>query len=98
MTDTAAHDADSVARSVFSGLVPQTQPELVDPRRAHLRAKVNKGVLSTVPIILVGSMAAMTLNLTGPIEPASAKPPLKPRGATTELGKTIREAMAAAKA
>jgi len=40
----------------------------------------------------------MTLNLTGPIEPASAKPPLKPRGATAELGKTIREAMAAATA
>lgn len=96
MTDTAAHDADSVARSVFSGLVPQPQSELVDPRRAELRAKVNKGVFSTVPIVLVGSLAAMTLNLTGPIEPASAKPPLKPRGATAELGKTIREAMAAA--
>lgn len=96
MTDTAAQGESTSARSVFAGLTPHAPQPLVDPRRADLRAKVNKGVFSTVPIILVGSLAAMTLNLTGPVEPASAKPPLKPRGATAELGKTIREAMAAA--
>ncbi|MBC7591478.1 MAG: LysM peptidoglycan-binding domain-containing protein [Salinibacterium sp.] len=41
-------------------------------------------------------MAAMTLNLTGPVEAADARPTLKPRGSAMELGKTIREAMAAA--
>lgn len=96
MTDTAAHNMGSIARSVFAGLVPQAGPETVDARRSAVRAKVQKGVFTTVPILLVGSMAAMTLNLTGPVEPVSAKPPLKPRGVTAELGKTIREAMAAA--
>jgi LysM repeat protein len=41
-------------------------------------------------------MAAMTLNLTGPVEAAEASPALKGRGSAMELGKTIREAMAAA--
>ncbi|WP_434056606.1 LysM peptidoglycan-binding domain-containing protein [Antiquaquibacter soli] len=49
-----------------------------------------------MPIILVGSMAAMTLNLTGSVEPVAAKPPLKPRGATAQLGASIKDAVAAA--
>jgi LysM repeat protein len=97
MTDTAAHDAENVARSVFAGLVPNlpVEPESERPRGID-RSRIAKGVFTTVPIILVGSMAAMTLNLTGPVDASSAKPPLKPRGATSDLGKTIREAMASA--
>jgi LysM repeat protein len=96
MSDIAAHDAESVARSVFAGLVPSTAIQKDAARQRHLeRSRLARGVFNSVPIILVGSMAAMTLNLTGPVEPVNAKPPLKPRGATSELGKTIREAMAA---
>jgi len=51
--------------------------------------------MSTLPIVLAGSMA-MSMNLTGPIDTADAKPPAKPRSSPTELGKTIREAFAAA--
>ncbi|MCU1439401.1 MAG: LysM peptidoglycan-binding protein [Rhodoglobus sp.] len=96
MSDIAAHDAESVARSVFAGLVPTTAIQEDAARQRHLeRSRIARGVFNSVPIILVGSMAAMTLNLTGPVEAVNAKPPLKPRGATSDLGKTIREAMAA---
>jgi len=91
MTDTAAHDADNDARSVFAGLVPTLHPHEV----ARDRSRIGRGAFATVPILLVGSLAAMTLNLTGPAESADAKP-LKPRGATSEIGTTIRNAVAAA--
>ncbi len=39
---------------------------------------------------------ALTLNLTGPVSPADARPALKHRASAVELGKTIREAMSAA--
>jgi LysM repeat protein len=55
-------------------------------------------VFSTVPIVLVGSLAAMTLNIVAPANSASAKPAPKPRGSTSEPGKTVREAIAAARA
>ncbi|CAN5375023.1 hypothetical protein BH10ACT7_BH10ACT7_02570 [soil metagenome] len=90
MTDTADH-ASGAARSVFAGMVPNVQPEEA-PRD---RSRVAKGVFSTVPILLVGSMAAMTLNLTGPVEHANAKP-IKPKGVASELGKTIRGVVSAA--
>ena len=90
MTDTAHHDGGD-ARSVFAGMVPNIQHTEV----AKDRSRVAKGVFSTVPILLVGSMAAMTLNLTGPVEPANAKP-VKPKGAASELGRTIRGAVTAA--
>lgn len=88
MTDTRNH-TDGTARSVFAGLTPS-------PAAPIERSHHSKSMFATGSVLLVGSMAAMTLNLTGPIEPAEAKQPLKPRGATSELGKTIREAMAAA--
>ncbi|CAN5119957.1 hypothetical protein BH11ACT4_BH11ACT4_17090 [soil metagenome] len=79
-------DTDDVARSVFAGLVPRV-PVTHEPPRAVMpdrdRSRLAKSMFSTVPIILVGSMAAMTLNLTGPVEQANAKP-VKPRGSATE--------------
>lgn len=94
MTETAAHDAHSVARTVFAGLTPRV-PASVDesPRET---GRIARGALATVPIVLVGSMAAMALNLTSTAEPANARPALKPRAATSELGRTVREAIAAA--
>lgn len=88
MDDTTARDVEAVTHHVFQGLVPELAAPV--PERAH------RAMRTTVPILLVGSVAAMTLNLTGAVEPASAKPPVKPRGATAQLGMTIKQAVAAA--
>lgn len=91
MTDTA-HRTGEAARSVFEGLTANA-PEEEAPRRLR-DSRAARSVFSTVPIVLVGSMAAF--GLTAPIDAAQAKAPLKPRGATSELGKSIRDAVAAA--
>ena len=96
MDDTARGDANETARSVFAGLVPTTAELESTNRLSDAVAKGTKGLLATVPIVLVGSMAAFTLNLAGPIAPANARPTVKPRGAVAELGKTLRDAMASA--
>lgn len=54
-----------------------------------------KSMLNTIPIVLVGSMA-LSLNLTGPIQPVSAKRTDKPKTTPSELGKTIRDAFSLA--
>src|SRR4051812_8701993 len=82
-------DADRVARSVFAGLVP-TVPLTVDPapRPAGERSSLSKGLFATLPIVLVGSMAAMTINLAGAVEPANAKP-AKPKGMAGQSGRKL---------
>jgi LysM repeat protein len=85
-------DAES-ARTVFAGLVPNVPLE--EPTD---RGRVARGVRHTVPILLVGSMAATMLNVTGPIESAQAKRLPGPKAAATDPGKTVREAIAAANA
>ncbi|MEO7123433.1 MAG: LysM peptidoglycan-binding domain-containing protein [Lacisediminihabitans sp.] len=55
--------------------------------------RIVKGMLNTIPIVLVGSMA-LSLNLTGPIQPANVKRADKPKTTPSELAKTIREAFA----
>src|SRR5450830_1867894 len=59
------------------------------------RSRMNKNLMATVPIVLVGSMA-MTMALTGPIDTTYAKRAEKPKSSPSEFGKTIREAFAAA--
>ena len=98
---------DNVARLVFAGLKP-TSHALAPPaprsptgrskagRNKAGRSAAAQTAFTTGSVLLVGSMAAMTLNLTGPVDAADARPVLKTRGAAMELGKTIREAMAAA--
>ncbi len=63
----------------------------VAPKRA---GRVAKGVFQTLPILLAGSMA-MSLNLTGPIEPGGIKRADKPKDSNSELRKAVRDAMAA---
>ena len=88
---------DGVARAVFAGLTPAAQARITAaPRQGAGRSKVAQSAFTTGSVLLVGSLAAMTLNLTGPAAAADARPILKPRGSAMELGKTIREAMAAA--
>lgn len=75
---------------MFAGLVPS----IAESPFARRRRSPKKAVFSTVPIILVGSLAAMTLNLTGSVEPVNAKPKPLPASAN----KAIRGAVAAATA
>ncbi len=92
--DDAQH-ARSVALSVFAGLAPR-EPETHDepPSGLSPRGRVAKGMFATGSVILAGSMAAM--GLTGPVSAAETRPAPKPRGATVELGKTLRMAAVAA--
>lgn len=69
--------------------------------------RLTRSLFSTIPIVVAGSMA-MSMNLTGPVVPADAEQPERdaasPRHSSvrqaspTQLGKTIREALAAAHA
>lgn len=56
------------------------------------RGRLIKGVLNTIPIVLVGSMA-LSMNLTGPIQSTTPKRTDKPRATPSELGKAIRGAI-----
>lgn len=96
MTD-LPNSAGGIARSVFAGLTPSIQASLAStPRRQPKRGRVAQGAFTTGSVLLVGSMAAVTLNLTGPVAPAEARPLLAPRNAAVEFGKTVRDAVAAA--
>ncbi|MBH0128873.1 LysM peptidoglycan-binding domain-containing protein [Salinibacterium sp. NK8237] len=46
--------------------------------------------MNTVPVLLVGSLAAATFNLTGPVEPVNAKTPDDPRLSTERATKPAR--------
>ena len=62
------------------------------------RSRLGKNLLATLPIVLVGSMA-MSMNLTGPLDTAVQKRPPKDKASTpSQLGTTIREALATASA
>ena len=82
------------ARSVFAGLVPNIPLE----HDRHDHGRFARGVRHTVPILLVGSMAATMLNVTGPIEPAHAKRQPNPKASASGIGTTVKQAIAAANA
>jgi LysM repeat protein len=58
------------------------------------RNRIVKGMLNTIPIVLVGTLA-MSLNVTTPID-SSTKRVDKPKSTPSELGKSIRNAFASA--
>ena len=58
------------------------------------QGKLFRGLLNTIPIVLVGTMA-MTLNVTGPMHSSDLRRE-KPRSTPSELGKSIRDAFSAA--
>lgn len=76
MTNTAEHGPRHIAPKAS---VPKGSARLV------------RGVLNTIPIVLVGSMA-LGLNLTGPLQATGVKRADKPKTTPSELGKTIRDA------
>ena len=63
-------------------------------RRQGSQGKFVRGLLNTIPIVLVGTMA-MTLNVTGPVHSSDLRRE-KPRSTPSELGKSIRDAFTAA--
>lgn len=67
------------------------------PRHAAPKApsRAAKGLLSTIPIVVAGSMA-MTMGLTGPIAPVAPKKAEKPRTSPSELARTVRDALSIA--
>lgn len=62
---------------------------------ARERSRLGRGLLNTLPIVIVGSMA-VGLGMTGPIHPTEHRRADKPKAAASELGKSIREAFQAA--
>jgi len=58
-------------------------------------AMIKKGLFNTIPIVLAGSMA-MSMNFPAPAASVEAKKPGADRATPSELGKNIREALAAA--
>ncbi len=65
-----------------------SEPRHVAPRAASRAAK---GLLTTIPIVVAGSMA-MTMGITGPIEPLAPKKAEKPRTSPSELARSVRDA------
>lgn len=63
------------------------------------RGRVARSIFSTMPILLVGSIAIATMNLTGALDnPGSRRPHGGQKSDTSDLGKTIKEALARASA
>jgi LysM repeat protein len=59
------------------------------------RGRLSRGLANTIPIVLVGSMA-MSLNVTGPIQPVDARRVDKAKSTPSELTRSIRSAFTAA--
>jgi LysM repeat protein len=102
MSETSERDA--LTTSPFAGLVPsrvRLEAERAGSAR-HLavrettrdHSRVTKGLLGTVPVLLVGSIALATLNLT-PTDGASATPK-RPhdKSDTSDLGAVVKAALA----
>jgi LysM repeat protein len=66
-----------------------------ETRSTRASRRFAKGMFTTIPIVLAGSMA-ISMNITGPIEQATAKRLDKPKITPSELGKTIRDAFGSA--
>lgn len=89
MTNFTMDDTDGVAYTVFAGMVPAHSPDSAERARrlSQQRARTRRSLMNTVPVILVGSLAAATFNLTGPVEPVNAKTPDDPRLSTERAAK-----------
>jgi LysM repeat protein len=78
------------AHRVFAGLVPAQQPS------AGRENRVSRSLLNTVPIVLAGSVAAVSINLSAPVENAPEERPQNTVKAASQLGKQIKQALVSA--
>jgi len=73
MSHNFEHNTQTTVGTALSGLTP-TPSAFVRPAAARDQSKLSKTMLATMPILVVGSLA-LSINLTGPIEPVEAKSP-----------------------
>ena len=102
MTDTSERNS---VPAPLAGLTPtrlstdsaiRARHAIVQQRNAWERSKLIKGMFTTVPIVLVGTMAVAGMNLTGAIDTVDAKP--KPKTHHTDVDTAIGTAFAKATA
>ncbi len=94
MSDTT--DRGGFARQVFSGMVPSSNARHRFEHDVPFRStRLGKGVMATVPVVLAGAMT-VSMNLTGPLDSASAATKQRPTKAKSELGKALREIITSA--
>lgn len=78
-----ASDSTDRAREVFKGLTPRridgsAAPAVAAADRASYARRARSTAFTAVPVVLTGAIA-LSLGLTGPIEPAHARKPLSPK-------------------
>lgn len=91
----ASDSTDPRARAVFGGLSPRSlaletaagAPRPAAAARADRARRARSTAFTTVPVMLTGAIA-LSIGLTGPVEPAHARKPLppKPEQSPTPLG------------
>ncbi len=82
------------ARSVFAGLTPSDVARAANEvAEGENRRRMRQGVMSTMPIMLAGAMT-VSMNLTGPVETASAaqKRPSAPKSELSDAARAERAA------
>lgn len=89
-------DRGGFARQVFSGMVPSSHGRhLSEPDVPFRSTRLGRGVMATVPVMLAGAMT-VSMNLTGPLDSASAVTKQRPTKAKSELGKALKEVITSA--
>jgi LysM repeat protein len=58
-------------------------------------SRLAKSLFSTMPVVLVGSLAIASMNMTGPIDTSALKRPNHPDADSANLGTSLRDAYAA---
>lgn len=89
-------DSGAVARAVFAGLTP-TAPAHREDRDSEARRRarheaMSKKLMTTMPIVLAGAMT-VSMNLTGPLDAASAAPkrPATPKSQLSAAAKAAKD-------
>jgi LysM repeat protein len=102
MTEISERNAQPLP-SPLAGLKPSRLRGDSEMPGSRDRSRLSRSMLSTVPIVLVGSMAVASLGLTGPIEDTKAKGSPEPKleetaehGGSTVAAKPSKRALSAA--
>lgn len=97
MSDTSERELSATARIVLAGLEPRLSTVHRGGRHLAVTPRdrsVGRNLFTTVPLVLVGTMA---MTFTGPVAPADARPVSKPKTQSSNLGGAIRSAITSTK-
>ncbi|MCU1405925.1 MAG: LysM peptidoglycan-binding protein [Glaciihabitans sp.] len=97
MTGFFERDAHSQL-SPLAGLKPSRLHNETPDREQRDRTRIARSMLSTVPIVLVGSLAVAGLNLTGNLDSGGHDQSPRPKTETADLSASVRAALATANA